>query len=145
MVSFFTGQWHGDGAFANGKKISANVSYKLNLDSSWLIEKHKDVLPNKYKSISMWGTDASNGGFIAIVIDNSGGHRNFVSDGWQSGKLVLSTKEYLKGQGNVFEQFIYQKKSADSFKMAFEISKDGTNWKLVDSLLFRKVKPIKEK
>jgi hypothetical protein len=139
MLSFFRGQWHGEGAFANGKKISANVSYELSLDSSWMIENHEDVPPNQYKSVSMWGTDASNNQFIAYVFDNSGNHRKFVSNGWQPGKLILSTKEYWKGQGNVFEHFIYEEKSWDSFKMSFEVSKDGEKWEMVDSLLFRKI------
>jgi len=139
MLSYFTGQWKGDGAFANGKKISANVSYKLSLDSTWLVEKHADILPNRYKSVAMWGADSSGNRLMAYVFDNSGGHRKFVSTGWQAGKLVLSTKEFMKGRGNIFEHFIYEKRSAGSFRMTFEVSRDGKEWKLVDSLLFQKI------
>ena len=144
MISFFTGEWQGDGTFANGKPISSNVSFTLSLDSSWLIENHEDIPPNKYKAVSMWGIDPSNSRFIAFIFDNSGGHRKFDSDGWQAGKLVLSTKEYVKGRGNIFEHFIYEEKSNESFKMTFEVSWDGTTWTLVDSLLYSKVNP-KEK
>jgi hypothetical protein len=139
MVSFFTGQWHGDGAFGNGKKISANVSYRLALDSTWLIETHRDVLPNKYKSISIWGVDPSSGRFVANIFDNSGDHRTFESNGWQAGKLVLSTKEYWPGKGNVFEHFIYERKTGRSFRMTFEVSKDGKNWIMIDTLIFQKI------
>ena len=144
IISFFTGEWHGGGKFANGKTISANASFTISLDSSWLIENHEDIPPNKYKAVSMWGIDPANSRFIAFIFDNNGGHRKFYSDGWQAGKLVLSTKEYVKGRGNVFEHFIYEEKSNESFKMTFEVSRDGTTWKLIDSLMYRKVNP-KEK
>lgn len=145
MISFFTGEWQGDGTLADGKQITANLSFKISLDSSWLIENHEDIPLNKYKAFSMWGIDPSNSRFIAYIFDNNGGYRKFDSDRWQEGKLILSTKEYLKGRGNIFEHFIYEKKSGESFKMTFEVCRDGTNWKLVDSLLFRKIKSKKEK
>jgi hypothetical protein len=33
LVSFFTGHWTGEGQFAQGRKIAADLSFELSLDS----------------------------------------------------------------------------------------------------------------
>lgn len=40
LVSYFSGEWTGEGAFAGGKPISADLSFHLSLDSAWLIYEH---------------------------------------------------------------------------------------------------------
>src|ERR1700722_10985269 len=50
MVGFFIGEWKGAGAFANGRPIQAVLSFRLSLDSAWLVSEHADVPPNGYKS-----------------------------------------------------------------------------------------------
>lgn len=138
FISFFAGRWTGEGKFANGKKITANLSVKLELDSSWLIFEHIDILPNNYKSISMFSVDYMSGQFIAYTFDNFQGHRKFVSNGWNDGKLILTTNEYYPQKGLVFQHFIYERVSERNFKMSYETSKDGINWKLGDFLVFTK-------
>lgn len=137
LLHFFIGNWTGDGQFANGKKISADVSFKLSLDSSWLTYEHIDRLPNRYKALSLWGVDAT-GQFVAYAFDNFRGHRKFASNGWKDGKLVLSTHEYIPQRGVFFQHFIYEKQADQSFKMTYETSNDGINWKLGDYLTFSK-------
>src|SRR5580692_5395966 len=56
LVAFFLGEWKGDGAFANGRKISATIDFRLTLDSVWLVNEHQDVPPNNYKATNYWGT-----------------------------------------------------------------------------------------
>jgi hypothetical protein len=138
FTSFFVGNWTGDGEFSNGKKISADLIFKMSLDSSWITYEHTDKLPNRYKALSIWGVDMLSGQFIAYSFDNFHGYRKFVSDGWKDGKLILTANEYYAQKGLVFQHFIYEKISEKTFKMTYETSKDGINWKLGDYLLFNK-------
>jgi hypothetical protein len=138
FVRFFVGNWTGDGEFASGKKISADLTFKLSLDNCWLIYEHTDKLPNKYKALSMWGVDSASGEFVAYTFDNFQGHRKFASDGWKEGKLILTTNQFIPKRGQVFQHFIYEKLSDKSFKMTFETSNDGLKWKMVDYLTFTK-------
>ena len=138
FVNFFVGSWTGDGEFSSGKKISADLTFKITLDSSWISYEHTDKLPNRYKALSMWGIDMLSGQFVAYSFDNFRGHRKFASDGWKDNKLILTTNEYHPQRGLLFQHFIYEKLSDKSFKMTYETSKDGITWKLVDYLVFNK-------
>ncbi|HTH57847.1 MAG TPA: hypothetical protein VL728_17490 [Cyclobacteriaceae bacterium] len=138
FLNFFIGNWSGDGEFANGKKISADVTFKISLDSSWVTYEHTDRAPNKYKALSLWGIDGANGQFVAYSFDNFRGHRTFASDGWRDGKLILTAHEFYPQRGLFFQHFIYERLSDRSFKMTYEISKDGISWKLGDYLTFTK-------
>jgi hypothetical protein len=138
LVEFFAGEWSGGGKFANGKPIAADLSFKASLDSAWLEHQHLDKTPNTYKATSWWGIDQQTGEFVAYIFDNFGGHRKFTSEGWQNGKLVLTTQEQHPQRGTVWQHFIYEKLSTSSFKMTYEVSKDGTNWRMVDYLVFHR-------
>jgi hypothetical protein len=135
LVAFFTGHWKGEGAFAQGQKIAAEVSFAPSLDSAWLVYEHRDVPPNSYKATSMWGVDGT-GQFVAFTFDNFHGHRQWLSRGWSGGKLVLTTGNYSSPGGTVFEHFIYERLSATQFKMTYEISGNGITWQLGDWLVF---------
>jgi hypothetical protein len=135
LVAFFTGHWKGEGAFAGGQKIAAEVSFAPSLDSAWLVYEHRDVPPGAYKATSMWGVDGT-GQFVAFTFDNFQGHRQWLSSGWAGGKLVLSTGGYSSQAGMVFEHFIYERQSATQFKMTYEVSRDGITWRLGDWLVF---------
>ncbi len=138
FVTYFIGEWNGEGEFSNGKKISANVSFKLSLDSCWLMYDHTDILPNTYKAFSMWGVDKQSGQFLAYCFDNFQGNRKFVGDAWKVGKLIISTHEYFPQRGISFQHFIYEKQDEKSFKMTYETSRDGINWRMIDYLVFVK-------
>ena len=138
FINFFVGNWSGEGEFGNGKKISANVTFKMTLDSNWLIYTHTDIPPAQYISSSMWGVDKFSGQFVAYLFDNFQGHRKFSSNGWKDGTLILTTNEYSPENGLIFQHFLYEKLSEKSFKMTFEISKDGIIWKMINYLVFNK-------
>lgn len=139
FTNFFIGTWTGSGEFANGRKISADLSFKISLDSCWILSQHTDKLPNSYKALSMWGIDLINGRFLAYTFDNFHGHREFESGGWKDGKLILTTNEFNKQGLRIFQHFIYARLSANSFKMTFEISRDSIIWKLGDYLIFNRI------
>jgi hypothetical protein len=138
LLQFFVGHWTGEGQFSNGKKIAADVVFQLSLDSSWLVYTHRDQPPNSYKADSYWGVDRQTGEFVAYCLDNFQGHRQFVSDGWKKGKMVLTAHAYLAGVGTYFEHFRFEKVSDKSFKMSYETSRDGISWMLGDELVFTK-------
>ena len=141
MVSFFSGEWKGEGAFANGRPIAATLSFRLSLDSAWLVSDHADLPPNDYKATSYWGVDATTGQFVCSVFDNFHGHRSFSSSGWSGGRLVLTAPSYFAGAGTYFEHFIFERQSDSQFRMTYETSRDGIAWQMGDSLLFTKTKP----
>lgn len=138
MVQFFLGNWTGDGAFASGKKIAADLSFKLSLDSAWIMYEHTDQAPNRYKALSMWGVDKQTGELVDYVFDNFRGHRKFSSNGWQDGKLTLTRQIPQPTNKVLYERFLYEKLSPQSFKMTYETSQDNNTWKMVDYLTFTK-------
>jgi hypothetical protein len=117
------------------------LSFRLSLDSAWLVSDHADLPPNDYKATSYWGVDGSSGQFVAIIFDNFHGHRNFGSSGWAAGRLVLTTQNFAPGAGTYFEHFIYERQSDTQFRMTYENSRDGITWHMGDSLLFTKTRP----
>jgi len=133
MIRFFQGKWHGKGQFASGKAIEADIDFKLLLDDKWLQSEHIDMAPNKYRSVSMWGWDKNESKMVAYVFDNFSGHRKFTSEGWVDGKLVLIYQD-----GKLFQRFTYEKQSATAFKMSYEVSNDGKEWRVIDWLLFER-------
>jgi hypothetical protein len=137
MVRFLTGHWVGKGQFSNGAAISADVTFGLSLDSCWLLYEHRDRAPNNYKATSMWGKDMG-GGFAAFTFDNFHGHRQWVTNGWINGRIVLAGSEPMQGGMMMFEHFIYEKTGPAQFKMTYEVSGDGIKWQLGDWLVFTK-------
>ena len=138
LLNFFVGKWSGEGAFSNGRKIAADLTFSLSLDSSWLVYEHRDRAPNSYKATSYWGVDGQSGKFLAYVFDNFQGHRLFETNGWINGKLILSNQVWMPQIGLYFEHFIYQRTGDRSFKMSYETSRDGISWQLGDWLVFTK-------
>jgi hypothetical protein len=136
LAKFFIGNWSGSGEFANGEKISSDLSFVMSLDGSWIESSHADRLPNHYKAKSFWAIDLKTGQFYAYTFDNFHGHREFSTDGWKNNKLILTTQQYNMQYGMLFQHFIYEKLNDNSFKMTYETSHNAINWKLGDSLIF---------
>src|ERR1700743_2123170 len=97
MAKFYIGTWAGEGELANGKKIEADVTFYLSVDSTSLISIYADRLPYRFKSALAMGTDRASGKFIAHIINNFNGLKDFTSDGWQNGKITLVNQEDQKG------------------------------------------------
>jgi len=75
LVHYFSGDWKGEGKFANGKPIEATLSFQLSLDSAWLVCQHRDLPPNRYKADFFWGIDRDTKGFEGYCFDNFNGNR----------------------------------------------------------------------
>ncbi len=137
VAKYFVGEWEGEGEFASGKKIEADVSFTMELDNQRLLYRHADRLPNKYKALGTWGYDQETNKFMMIVQDNFGGSRVFESDGWKNGKIVF-LKDIPASATAYPERFIFEDKSPNLFKMTYEASRDGKTWKLGDYINFKR-------
>ena len=135
MLSFFIGQWSGEGQFANGKKIAADVSFSLSLDSCWVVYTHTDKSPGMYKAMSMWGVDKATGKPVDYIFNNFQGNDKYTSDGWANNKIIWFKEQRISG-GSFFTRFTYEKLDENRFKMTYEVSKDNSNWKMGDFLIF---------
>jgi hypothetical protein len=139
MVSFFLGEWKGEGTFTGGRKISATVDFRLTLDSVWLVNEHRDNPPNVYKATDFWGTDASTGQFVGYTFDNFNGHRQWSSIGWTGGRIVLSGSSHSASYGTYFERFIYERLDANQFRMTYENGRDSVTYHMGDTLRFVRI------
>lgn len=137
LLQFFAGKWKGAGTFANGKPIAATATFTLSLDSSWLQYEHVDVPPNVYKAHSLWGA-GNDGSLLAYIFDNFGGHRQFAGRYTSSDAVVLVSTQLYPGNKKMYQQFIYQKLSAASFKMMYVVSMDSVQWQMGDTLIFHR-------
>lgn len=146
LVNFLSGNWDGSGESASGSKIEAEVSFVPALDAQWLLYRHMDRSPNKYKALGMWGFENTSGRFIMVVNDNFGGSRRFLSESWEHGKIVfenvtdavLSAKAIPSPAANRRERFTFERQDANTFKMTYETNSGGQNWRLGDYLIFRR-------
>ncbi|MBO9727644.1 MAG: hypothetical protein J7623_03290 [Chitinophaga sp.] len=136
LVHFFTGTWKGAGTFANGKPIAATATFTLSLDSCWLQYEHVDIPPNVYKAHALWGA-GNDGSLLAYIFDNFGGHRQFTGN-YTNDALVLVSAQIYPGNKKVYQQFVYRKLSAASFKMSYEMSTDSVQWRMGDTLIFHR-------
>lgn len=137
ILNFFCGEWKGSGAFSNGNKIDASLAIQKQLDDNWLKIEHNDLPPNKFKAISYWGIDEK-GQFVAYMFDNFKSHRFFQTEGWIKNKLILINDKAGPESKN-FERFVYEKIDDNTFKMKYEVSKEGQKWYLIDFLEFQRV------
>src|SRR5581483_6465527 len=145
LIDFFSGEWSGAGEFANGKKIEADVSFAPELDSQWLVYRHADRAPNRYKALGTWGYEYTSKQFVMILNDNFGGVRTFSSDGWNNRRVVFTRSPALNFQttGSTaalmrHERFIFERQPDQAFKMTYEVSADGVQWRMGDYLVFTK-------
>ena len=61
LVGFFAGHWAGKGQFSNGKPIEADVVFRVDLDSCWIVYEHRDRAPNDYRATSSGVIERSEG------------------------------------------------------------------------------------
>ena len=134
LVDFFTGRWSGAGEFASGKKIEADVSFRLELEGQWLQYRHTDRAPNRYQALGMWGVDNVSHQLIMSVTDNFGGARVFGSGGWDGNSV-----SFVRTEAGRSERFVFERQSENSFKMRYEVRSGEQPWRLGDYLVFTRV------
>jgi hypothetical protein len=134
MVNFFSGHWKCAGEFSSGKKIEAELSFSPELDGKWLQYRHADIPPNSFKALAMWGIDQNTGNIISLMQDNFGGARLFTSGGWTN-KTLQFVSAPLMTPPTRRERFTFAAQSDATFKMTYEVSKDGVTWRVGDFIV----------
>jgi hypothetical protein len=137
LVRFFSGAWACAGEFASGKKVEADLTFSPELDGTWLLYRHSDRPPGRFKSISMWGVDQASGRLISSAQDSSGGTRLFTSQGWKKDSVTFESAPILD-RPPLKERFRYERQASDRFKMTYEVGSDDGHWKLGDYLVCKK-------
>jgi hypothetical protein len=137
LTSYFSGLWAGSGQFSNGKAIEADVEFRPELGQQWLSYRHTDRAPNRYQALGLWGWNNNSGKLEMSVADNFGGLRQFSAPGWDGHELVFS-RSNAAGSSLTAERFVFTRETDNSFKMRYEVSKDGLEWRLGDWLLFQR-------
>jgi hypothetical protein len=128
-LEFFTGDWHCDGKFTNGKEISANLRFEPVLDGKFILFKHDDEPPFGYHAHSYWGWDQAAGQFISTIHDSTGGTRVFRSSGWKG-----TTLEWLGGDfpAKADQRFTFERLEENKFRVSYAYVKHDS-WVTVDS------------
>jgi len=135
-MNSFIGEWSCEGEFAsNHAKIQSTISFSAELDGAWLQVRHKDLPPNRYLSLEMWGYDKDAGDakkYVAIIHDNFGGVRLFTSSGLTGASLTWTGDTLLAGK-KTLQRFSYQMENSTAMNVKWEVSV-GENWRLGDEL-----------
>jgi hypothetical protein len=126
----FPGQWACAGHFASGKSIASRMSFESALQGAGLIKHHDDLAPGSYHAVEVWRLPAKDGRFDMVVLDNFGGARHFVSDGWH-GAILIWTGD---AQVNPAQRFVYTRLDAGRFRVDWQVSRDGKPFTMGDTL-----------
>jgi hypothetical protein len=126
----FTGQWACTGHFASGKSIASQMSFESAMQGAGLVKHHDDLPPGSYHAVEVWGLPTKDGRFNMVVLDNFGGTRHFVSDGWHGATLAWT------GDAQVIpaQRFVYTRLDATRFRVDWEVSRDGKPFAMGDTL-----------
>lgn len=139
-LAYFAGEWIGDGKFANGKPIKAELQFTFEMDSLYLVGKHRDSPPNAFSADTYWRVDSKTKSVKAVMLDNTGSERIFKSEGSMSDSLVLQRSFEVLARGTVTERFIYKILNGDRFKMEYQVKMSDKPWRMVDYLIFERRK-----
>ena len=135
LVAAFSGRWRCAGAFANGRPIASDVAFTSELDGRWLLLRHDDRAPQRWRALGLWGADTART-VRATLYDNTGGPpRTFVAPPWDGHTLRLEAPPAARR-----ERFVYEAPARDSLAFAYEVSTDGVTWRLGDRLACRRAR-----
>ena len=110
-LKYFQGSWACEGRFvANGRPISAAMTFAPELDGAWLAHRLYDRPPNPFHALELWGYDKTARQFESFIHDNFGGVRLFTSPGWTGDRLVW-TGDALTPDAKEVQHFIFERKS----------------------------------
>ncbi|WP_133258682.1 hypothetical protein [Novacetimonas cocois] len=123
------GAWSCEGYFIrNRRPIASNISITRDAGSGALVLHHDDRPPGPYHSLEVW----SNGkdGSVKSSISDAYGMRWFTARDWDGKILKLDRTD----GGTVVEQFTYEFRDADTLKIDWAISHNGTPLTIGDTL-----------
>jgi hypothetical protein len=138
QLNYFSGGWKGAGKFANGKDITAELSFTFGLDSNYLVGHHRDHLPNKFQADTYWRWDEKSRKLSSVLLDNTGAERIFIGEVITVDSLVFSRSFEVPGKGTVSEQFSYRILDHSRFRMEYRVRVADKPWRMIDYLIFQR-------
>jgi hypothetical protein len=141
LLSYFSGSWHGVGAFAKGRHLESDITFTPAVDGQGLLVRGQERPPNHFKYIALWSMDTVGGQPVMLLAANlGGGARLFRSNGWHDDAIVFQTTSKLRSWF-ALERFTYQRKTGSIFIATYEYSTDnGISWRFGDRQTFTRVR-----
>ena len=129
-MDYFTGTWDCAGQFpSSGKAIASTIRFDRDASVKTIIKHHDDRPPSGYHAMELWVYQPGSGAFSAAIADNFGGLREFHSAGWRGDELTW------QGIGvEPAQRFVYRRISDSAFRLDWDVSKDGTQYVVGDTL-----------
>jgi Protein of unknown function (DUF1579) len=132
-LAYFQGAWSCSGHFFKvDRNIAADVTFRPDLNGSWLAVRHDDRPPNQFHAMELWGFDATAKHYVAVIADSGGGVRLFTSPGW-TGDSFIWTGDGFPSRQNGAQRFTFEKKNPREFVMTYHVLQNE-EWKPVDTL-----------
>jgi hypothetical protein len=135
-MRYFVGHWDCAGRFpSSGRKIASTMRFRMDLDGRALVKHHADKPPAGYQAIEAWAYDARDHRFQATVLDNGGGARTMLSEGWHGDTLVWTVRSPKKPT----QQFVYVRLDDSHFRLDWMIARHGNALAVGDTLACRRL------
>ncbi|MGH9520666.1 MAG: hypothetical protein ACRD2D_13495 [Terriglobales bacterium] len=135
-LAFFIGSWTCQGTFANGRAVAGTIRFDSQLDGKALVMHQDDKPPGQFHAAAYWTADRTTNKWTALMQDSSGGARFFVGDA-EAQTLTLLDSPIL-GHKPFAERFRYEKVSADSFRVTWQVQAPSGEWRTGDTQVCRK-------
>ena len=130
-MDYFLGAWDCAGHFpSNGKAIASTVRFDREAAVGAIVQRHDDRTPFEYHAMELWVYQPTAATFSSAIADNFGGVREFHSAGWQGDDL---TWQSMAGVSPT-QRFVYHRIDAGTFRLDWDVSKDGTRYVVGDTL-----------
>lgn len=137
VTDFFTGAWSGQGQFTRtGAALSSTYRFMPAYDGEALSVEHVELPPASFAWLGLMTLDGRSGDLVLLMASNhGGGGRLMRSKGWDGDRLVFEAAELQAAFAK--ERLTFQKLGPDSFKAAYDMSRDGgQTWRTGDEQTF---------
>lgn len=137
LGEYFAGRWNGSGSFArDGKPVESSFEFEPRFGGEAMLVRHAEKAPNGFAYDAVLTVDSVRGDLVMLMASNNkGGGRLFRSAGWQGDTLVFQSAPELRA-AFALERITFSRQTAGSFQATYEMSRDGTAWRVGDVQVF---------
>lgn len=116
------GGWRCDGVFpASGKTIASTMRLESALGGAGVLKHHDDLPPATYHALETWVYDAKAKAFRAVVVDGTGGARQFSAPGWEGDTLIWTSASEVQPA----QKFVYVREPDGVLRVDWQIERQG--------------------
>lgn len=140
VSGYFAGRWQGVGKFIrSGKPLESSFEFEPRLGGEGMIVHHVEQAPNSFAYDAILSVDSATGQLVMLMGSNhKGGARLFRSSGWQGDTLAFQSVSELR-TSFALERITFHREGPTKFKATYEMSADGSSWRVGDEQIFTKV------